>query len=284
MVTIGIKPWKSLTNSQIGGEGGEGAEAGLLLVEGAGKGVALAVAMEGGAVEGLQIVLDHGFVEDEIDVVVAARQVIGQGDALAEGESAGWHLDVDALDGAFFAGSQGLVVGGAKYDLEAHLQGHVGGGGEAHVEVALVGLDFAVGLVGAIDQQLVHVDVRAAELDGIHRALAVGGEGEILVKGQGVLDGRVVGHLAVGQHDAALAEAAHGSHVVAYEEHGAPFAMANVLHSADGLFLELGIAHGQHLVDHQYVGVEEGGYGEAQAHPHARRVALDGGVEVKLNA
>ena len=43
----------------------------------------------------------------------------------------------------------------------------------------------------------------------------------------------------------------------------------------EALLLEVGVAHGQHLVDQQDVGLEEGGDGEAEPHLHAHGVELD---------
>ena len=49
--------------------------------------------------------------------------------------------------------------------------------------------------------------------------------------------------------------------------------------STDALLLEVGIAHRQHLVDQQDVGLQEGGDGEAQPHLHAEGEELDLAVD-----
>ena len=71
---------------------------------------------------------------------------------------------------------------------------------------------------------------------------------------------------------------------MADEEHGAALAAADVLHLADGLLLELGIAYGEHFVDDEDLGLHESSNGEAEADGHARGVALHGGVDVAGHA
>ncbi len=70
------------------------------------------------------------------------------------------------------------------------------------------------------------------------------------------------------------AQAGHGVHVVADEQHGAAAAL-DLVHLAEAATLELDVAHGEHLVDEQDLGLHVGGDGEAEAQVHARRVALD---------
>ena len=71
--------------------------------------------------------------------------------------------------------------------------------------------------------------------------------------------------------------------VVADEDDRPALALRH-LHAPEALALELGVAHGQHLVDHEDVGLEVGGHREGQPQVHARRVPLDGGVEEPLDA
>ena len=54
-------------------------------------------------------------------------------------------------------------------------------------------------------------------------------------------------------------------------------------HAAQAAALELGVAHGEHLVDQQDVGVEVRGDGERQPQVHARRVPLHRRVEEPLD-
>ena len=71
---------------------------------------------------------------------------------------------------------------------------------------------------------------------------------------------------------------------MAYEQHRSAFSAAYVLHLADGLLLEFGVAHGQHFVHHQYFGFQVRGDGEPEAYGHAAAVALHGGVQVAFAA
>ena len=50
-------------------------------------------------------------------------------------------------------------------------------------------------------------------------------------------------------------------------------------HAVDAPLLESGVADGEHLVDEQHVGLEEGGDAEAEPHLHAARVELDLAVD-----
>ena len=71
---------------------------------------------------------------------------------------------------------------------------------------------------------------------------------------------------------------------MAHEQHGPAFAAAHVLHLADGLLLEFGVAHGEHFVHHQYFGLQVCRDGEPEAYGHAAAVALHGGVQVAFAA
>src|SRR4029077_13613376 len=57
------------------------------------------------------------------------------------------------------------------------------------------------------------------------------------------------------QPDATRAEVFHRRKIMRYEKYGSP-AASEPVHSLDAFFLEAGVAHRQHLVDHQDVGVE----------------------------
>ena len=67
---------------------------------------------------------------------------------------------------------------------------------------------------------------------------------------------------------------------MAHEQHCSAFAAAYVLHLADGLLLEFGVAHGEHFIHHQYFRFQVSGDGESEADGHAAAVALYGGVQV----
>ena len=82
-------------------------------------------------------------------------------------------------------------------------------------------------------------------------------------------------HIVVG------AQAGHGVHVVADEQHGAAAAL-DLVHLPEAAALELDVADRQHLVDEQDLGLHVGGDGEAEAQVHARRVALHRGVHELL--
>lgn len=71
---------------------------------------------------------------------------------------------------------------------------------------------------------------------------------------------------------------------MAYEQYGPAFAAAYVLHLADGLLLEFGVAHGKHFVYHQYFGFQVCRDGEPEAYGHAAAVAFYGGVQVAFAA
>ena len=57
----------------------------------------------------------------------------------------------------------------------------------------------------------------------------------------------------------------------------------DVLHLAEALLLELGVADRQHLVDDQDLRLEMRRHGEGEPHVHAARVALDRRVEELLD-
>ena len=78
------------------------------------------------------------------------------------------------------------------------------------------------------------------------------------------------------------AKLANAVHVVADEHHRAA-AAADVVHLAQALLLERGVADGEHLVDEQDLRLEVRGDREGQAHVHAARVVLDRRVEELLD-
>src|SRR5438552_1954611 len=59
--------------------------------------------------------------------------------------------------------------------------------------------------------------------------------------------------------------------------------LGNIMHLAQALLLKHHVADCQHLVDDQDFRLEVGGYGEGEAHVHARAVPLDGRVEKFLD-
>ena len=80
---------------------------------------------------------------------------------------------------------------------------------------------------------------------------------------------------------AAVAELAHGAHVVGDEDdRGA--ALLERVEVVEALALEGRVADGQDLVDEQDVGPGAGGHREGDAHLHARRVVLELLVHVVL--
>ena len=71
-------------------------------------------------------------------------------------------------------------------------------------------------------------------------------------------------------------------HVVGDEEDGAAVGVGDGLHLADGFLLELGIAHGEDLVNNQNLRVKMSGYGKTEPDHHATGVALHRRVDVTL--
>ena len=71
---------------------------------------------------------------------------------------------------------------------------------------------------------------------------------------------------------------------MADEQHRAPASAADILHLADGFFLELGVTDGQDFIDDQDLGLQMGGDGESEPHGHAGRVALDWRVDVAFTS
>ena len=87
---------------------------------------------------------------------------------------------------------------------------------------------------------------------------------------------------SVGDHEAPGAEAPHRAEVVADEEHRAPLPRHR-LHPAEGLALEGGVPHRQHLVHHEDLRLGWAATSN-EAHVHPARVPLDGGVHEPLEA
>ena len=66
------------------------------------------------------------------------------------------------------------------------------------------------------------------------------------------------------------------------DEHDRLAAAAELADLVQALAREGLVAHGQHLVDEQHVGVDVDGHREAEAHVHARGVGLDRRVDEAL--
>ena len=94
-----------------------------------------------------------------------------------------------------------------------------------------------------------------------------------LINGADVVDAAALHEDAVG------AEGLDGGHGVGDEEDSAAAAVGDILHFADALALELGIADREDFIDNEDFGVEVGGDGEGESDAHAGGVAFDGGVE-----
>src|SRR5689334_19529208 len=97
-------------------------------------------------------------------------------------------------------------------------------------------------------------------------------------------DGRcrvIEDELTLVNKEASLSEILKRSHVVAYEEHGAPLA-GDLAHLAETLLLEFDVANGEHLIDDENVGFEVRGDGERQPNIHAARVPLNRRIEKTL--
>ena len=96
------------------------------------------------------------------------------------------------------------------------------------------------------------------------------------------LAGLALGHqLAVAEHDARSQMERTWSGECVTKRMVRP-SFWNWLDPVDALALEALVAHRQDLVDHQDVGVDVDGHGEAQPHVHARRVELDRAVDELL--
>ena len=81
------------------------------------------------------------------------------------------------------------------------------------------------------------------------------------------------GDAALFEADSPVAKRANRRHVVADEKHRAAF-VRDFVHSADALFLEGGVAHGQHFVDEQNLRNQVRRHGERQTKIHAGGIAL----------
>lgn len=109
-----------------------------------------------------------------------------------------------------------------------------------------------------------------------------------------VLSGKVFGQhranvagvapqMAVVKQEDAGAELLNGVQIVADKQHGAA-GVPGVLHLAQALLLEGGVAHSQHLIHHEDGGVQVSGDGEREPEEHARGVILERRVQKKLGA
>ena len=81
-------------------------------------------------------------------------------------------------------------------------------------------------------------------------------------------------HLAVVHHHGPLAVLADGVVAVAHHDDGPALAL-ELLHVVEALALECCVAHRQHLVDEQHVGLDVHRHREPESHVHARGVELD---------
>ncbi len=82
--------------------------------------------------------------------------------------------------------------------------------------------------------------------------------------------------------DHAFAQPTDLTHLVTDEHNGAT-ALGDLAHSSKTLFLELQIAHGQHLVYQQNFGLKLSSDGEGQAHLHARAEMFERRVDELLH-
>ena len=113
------------------------------------------------------------------------------------------------------------------------------------------------------------VPAAAAEVGGVDR-------GEVAADDR--LRIALIDEPALFEQDRLLAQAPHGLHVVAHEEDGTTV-LRHLSHAAETALLELRIAHGEHLVDDEDLGLQERGDRECEPHVHPARVALDGRVD-----
>src|SRR6266496_2100975 len=88
--------------------------------------------------------------------------------------------------------------------------------------------------------------------------------------------------LTLVEPDRVVVELRDSLHLVRDEEHGATGA-TQVLHPSEAATLELGITHGQDLVDQKHLRLEMGGDSERESHRHPARIALDGCVDELLD-
>src|SRR5882672_11820727 len=72
------------------------------------------------------------------------------------------------------------------------------------------------------------------------------------------------------------------THLVTYEHNGAT-ALGDLAHFPNALFLELQIAHRQHLVHQENFRLELSSHGEGQAHLHARAEMLERRIDEFIN-
>src|SRR5580658_4882077 len=93
------------------------------------------------------------------------------------------------------------------------------------------------------------VGAPAVTLSGEYRRIAAGTD-HFEINVHSLLGGAVEADFPLLQHDAALAQLAHGRHIVTDEEYGAPGA-GHLAHLAEALLLEFRIPHGENLVHDQ---------------------------------
>jgi hypothetical protein len=193
----------------------------------------------------------------------------GGADALANGEIVvvGAEMEDRALELVEdLEGERGLGQRDRIMDFEARLPRLA-----AVVGVAGLGaLDFRardVGMIGmgrrGVDLVVLRVILGEVEIEGFLRRA-------------GILDA------ALAQENDAVGQRGDGGHVVADEKDRAALALGDVLHFAEALFLELGIAHGEHLINDEDLRLQVRGDGEGEADVHAAGVMLDRRVEEHL--
>ena len=68
-----------------------------------------------------------------------------------------------------------------------------------------------------------------------------------------------------------------------HKQHRPPLAAGHILHLPDRLLLELRVAHGQNLINHQNLGLQKRRYRKPEPHGHSRRIPLHRSVQIPLN-
>ena len=97
-------------------------------------------------------------------------------------------------------------------------------------------------------------------------AILVGGS---RIERDGVLAAPTESYPAGTEYQSRVREALHGGHIMADKKNGAA-AFGDLAHFAQALFLELGVADGQHLVNDQDFWLEVRRDGKGEPHIHAR--------------
>ena len=104
----------------------------------------------------------------------------------------------------------------------------------------------------------------------------------VQVKINRLLGSAIEAKLAMGKHDSAMAEVLNCCQVMG-DEQDSTAAPAHIAHFPDALFLERHVAHRQHLIDNQDLGVQVRRHREGKPDVHPAGIILNGSIQKFLN-